>query len=131
MRRTKRSTAGNRYNAVILEEQTRAELGATLSEELQEELGVFAVVEDPDDKEFKVSKTGKEIIDENSAGCSKNLGNNENSESDDHSSEYSTDSSDITESESSDEENSLNSKSKATTRNKRRKRKKDAMLKGL
>ena len=31
MRRTKRSTAGNRYNAVILEEQTRAELGATLS----------------------------------------------------------------------------------------------------
>ena len=66
MRRTKRSTAGNRYNAVILEEQTRAELGATLSEELQEELGVFAVVEDPDDKEFKVSKTGKEIIDENS-----------------------------------------------------------------
>merc|ERR1712179_130971 len=95
MRRTKRSTAGNRYNAVILEEQTRAELGATLSEELQEELGVFAVVEDLDDKEFKLSKTGKEIkiIDKNAAGCSKDF---DESGSDDHSSEYSTDSSDFT-----------------------------------
>jgi len=143
MRRTKRSTAGNRYEQVIAEEQTRAELGATLSEELQEELGVFAVQEDADDKEFTVTKSGivqneyddnkklskRKVRDVNAAGCSKDL-NAQNSgklddkldgnQSDDHSSEYSTDSSDFTESDSSDGGKGVNCKRKKTTRKRRK-----------
>lgn len=140
MRRTKRSTAGNRYEQVIAEEQTRAELGATLSEELQEELGVFAVLEDLDDKEFKVTKSGvvqneyddsklkkRKVRDVNTAGCSKDLGDSgkndeklDGNQSDDHSSEYSTDSSDFTESDSSDDGKGVNCKRKTTTRKRRK-----------
>lgn len=149
MRRTKRSTAGNRYEQVIAEEQTRAELGATLSEELQEELGVFAVLEDIDDKEFKVTKSGivqneyddnklnkrRKTRDVNGAGCSKYSNDTldekldgkldekleENGQSDDHSSEYSTDSSDFTESNSSsDGGKGVDCKRKTTTRKRRK-----------
>lgn len=74
MRRSARATKGNRYEQVILEEKTKNELAQTLTDELQEELGVFAVIDDPtNDGEFELEEK-----------------NNSSDSSSEHTSEYTT-----------------------------------------